>query len=372
MDKGEKKMLSNIDWSSIVELLKSGNLCGWWKSSNGGPYLQEFERRFADYIGVNHAIGVSSGSASIYVALRACGIEEDDLVAVSPYTHIGSLAPITLAGAIPVFIDVDEHGNIDPKGTQKCLLKNPVKAVIAAHEIGLPCELDEFPRSIPIVEDCSQALGAGYKGRKVGSVGDVGCFSVGGDMTKTISTGEGGMIVTDDDRIAEICRNVRNHGEKNGANYPCFNFRMSDLQAAVGLLQMDSLASQVDWQSRNAEFIASVLPDCLEFPELPTYMKPANYIVGCHFLSNKAGMSRNSFLEAVKKKGLDTGRPRKTIGAGYSQLLYEVPFYKRFARKCPAAEKLRDKSVWIDWHRYPITREEISNHLISGLKEILR
>lgn len=365
-------MFSNIDWSSIVQLLKSGNLCGWWKSPNGGPYLQEFERRFAEYNGVKHAIGVSSGSASIYVALRACGIKEDDLVAVSPYTHIGSLAPIILAGAIPIFIDVDEHGNIDPEDTQKCLLKNPIKAIIAAHQIGVPCELDELPRSTPLIEDCSQALGAEYKGRKAGNIGDVGCFSLGGDMTKTISTGEGGMIVTDDDRVAEICRHIRNHGEKNGVNYQCFNFRMPDLLAAVGLIQMDSLQFQVDWQTRNAEFIISALPDCLEFSELPSHIKPAYYIIGTRFLCKKAGRSRNSFLESLRAKGIDKGIPRKTIGTGYSELLYELPFYKRFARKCPVAEKLRDESVWIDWHRHPITREEISDQLISALKESTR
>lgn len=365
-------ILGDIDLSSIIELLKSGHLCGWWKSPNGGPYLQEFERRFAEYNGVKHAISVSNGSASIYVALRACGIEENDLIAVSPYTHIGSLAPITLAGATPIFIDVDEHGNIDPEDTQKCLLKNPIKAIIAAHQIGLPCELDELPHSVPIIEDCSQALGAEYKGRKVSSIGDVGCFSLGGDMTKTISTGEGGMIVTDNDRIAEICRNIRNHGEKNGADYSCFNFRMSDLQAAVGLVQMDSMQFQIDWQTRNAEFIISALPDFLEFSEPPSHIKPAYYIIGTRFLCKKAGRSRNSFLEALRAKGIDQGIPRKTIGTGYSELLYEIPFYKRFARKCPVAEKLRDESVWIDWHRYPVTREEISDQLISALKESAR
>jgi perosamine synthetase len=334
--------------------------------------LLEFERKFAEYIGAKHAIAVSNGSASIYVALRACGIGQGDLVAVSPYTHIGSVAPILLAGAVPMFNDVDKQGNINPKELQKSLRKNPLKGIVAAHQLGMPCELDEFPSGVPIIEDCSQALGAEYKGQKVGRVGVVGCFSLGGDMTKMISTGEGGMIVTNDDRIAEKCRNIRNHGEKNGANYLCFNFRMSDLQAAVGLLQMDSLQFQVDWQIRNAKFIASVLPDCLELPQPPSYMKSACYIIGCRFLDEKAGMSRDSFLEALKMKGLDNGIPRRTIGGGYSGLLYELPFYQRFARKCPTAEKLRDESIWIDWHRYPITSEEISDHLISGLKEIIR
>lgn len=361
-------MFSEIDWSSIIELLKTGNLCGWWRSPNGGPYLQEFERRFSEYNSVKHAIAVSSGSVSIYAALRACGIKQKDTVAISPYTHIGSLAPVILAGAIPIFIDVDEHGNIDPEDTRRAFLRNPIKAVIAAHQLGQPCELEELPRSVPIIEDCSHALGAKYRGRKVGSIGDAGCFSLGGDMTKTLSTGEGGIIVTDDDRIAEMCRNIRNHGDKDGVHYPCFNFRMSDLQAATGLLQMDSVQFQVDWQTRNARYMISNLPDCMEFSEPPRHTIPAYYIIGTRLLPKKTNRSRKSLLEALNAKGVDKGRPRRTIGAGYSRLLYELPFYKRFARKCPVAEKLRDESVWIDWHRYPVTRKEISHQLLPALK----
>jgi len=364
-------MSERIDWSPVVGLLKSGRTSGWWKSLNGGPYIQKFENKFAEYVGVNHAISVSNGSASIYVALRACGIGKGDLVAVSPYTHIGSLAPIVLAGAIPVFIDVDQYGNINTKEVQTFSQNSPLKAVVAAHQIGQPCEMDEIPDSLYVIEDCSQALGAEYRGQKVGSIGDVACFSIGGDLTKMISTGEGGMIVTNNNEIAEKCKKIRNHGEKNGANYLCFNFRMSELEAAIGFLQMDNLQFEIDWTIQNAKFIISNLPNYLKFLLPPSYTKPSYYIIGCHFLSDKACISRNSFLDAVKIKGLDFGEPRRTIGAGYSKLLYEIPFYKRFARKCPTAEGLRNEAIWIDWHRYPITREDISDYLLPGLRDIV-
>jgi perosamine synthetase len=364
-------MFGNKEFESVKELLKSGNLCGWWKNPNGGPYLQEFEKKFAEFIGVNHAIAVTNGSSAIYVSLKACDVGEGDSVAVCPYTHVGSVAPIRLAGGLPLYVDCDDYGNIDPK--QLSEEKSNIKAVIAAHQLGQPCEMEKISHEAGfqyVIEDCSQALGAMYKKKKVGSIGDIGCYSIGGDMTKTISIGEGGMIVTNDDKLVEKCRNIRNHGERDGADYQCFNFRISDLQASVGLLQMDNLQDQIDWQIENAKYLIKKLPDCLEFPEPPKYTSPAYYILGCNYQIPKTGMTRDQFLNKVKEKGFDGGLPRKNVGSGYSKLVSDIPFYKDAGKGFPKAEKKRDNSVWIDWHRYPRTKEEIDK-LLDALKEIV-
>jgi len=129
----------------IVSLLKSGKLCGYWHSFNGGENIQLFEKKFASYVGTKDAIAVSNGTTSIFVALLACGVKRGDVVAVSPYTHVGSVAPIVMAGAIPKFVDVDEFGNIDPNK-----IEGSVKAIVVAHQIGNSCDMDTLTK---IAED---------------------------------------------------------------------------------------------------------------------------------------------------------------------------------------------------------------------------
>ncbi len=217
-------MFSEKDLQPINELLKSSflssagdrDISGWFHNNEGGPYLRQFQEVFAGFCGAKHAFALSGGSASIYTALKACGVGRDDKVAVPSYAHIGSVAPIVLTGGEPVFVDVNERGNMDPEDLRR-VVKEDFKAVIVVHQLGLPCEMDaikDASKGLFIIEDASHALGAEYRGKKAGVLGDIGCFSVGGGKTKTIGTGEGGMIVTDDDELAEKCKNIRNHGDR--------------------------------------------------------------------------------------------------------------------------------------------------------------
>jgi len=365
-------MLNDSDMAAINELLKR-DFSGWFKSNDGGPYMQEFEKQYAAFLGAKHGVAVSSGSSSLFTALKACDVDQGDFVAVPAYTHVGSVAPILLAGAKPLFVDVNEYGNMDPEDLRKITSVMRVKAVIVVHQLGLPCEMDpikEYSQGAYVIEDASHALGSKYKGVKAGCLGHIGCFSIGGGRTKTIVTGEGGMITVSDEKLYEKCKNMRNHGDRmTDVDYFCFNFRMSELNALVGLLQMDKLQYLIDWQTNNAKYLISKLPTYLEVPKPPPYMETAHYIVGCRFNAEKAEMTRNEFIDKVIAKGFEGGIPRKNVGKGYAKLLTEVKFYKRFYRKLPMSEKLRDESVWIDWHRYPRTREEI-DQLIKVFKEI--
>jgi len=365
-------VFSDADLFAITELLK-GDFSGWFKSNDGGAYLRELERKFAGFLGAKHAVAVSSGSAAIYIALKAVGVGRDDYVAVPSYTHIGSVAPIILAGAKPLFVDVDQYGNLSPEDLRTVVSVLNVKAVIVVHQLGLPCEMDQIKEVSDgafIIEDASHALGAEYKGMKAGVLTDVGCFSIGGGRTKTIGTGEGGMIVVNDDKLAERCKNMRNHGDRvTDCDYFCFNFRMSELNALVGLLQMDKLQFLIDWQIKNAKYLIANLPEYLEVPAPPSYVKTIYYIVGCHFSQTRAGMSRDDFLKKVIEKGYEGGIPRKNVGRGYAKLISDVKFYTRYHRSLPMSEKLRDEAVWIDWHRYPRTKDEI-DELLNAFREI--
>jgi perosamine synthetase len=367
------------EWQWRVELRRTDgategcnfeDISGWFKNNEGGPYVKRFEKEFASFLGATYALTTSSGSAAIYVALKACGINnENDFVAVPTYTHIGSVAPIILAGGTPVFIDSDKYGNISVEDLGR-YSRNFFKAIITVHQLGIPCDIDEIKNKHDalIIEDASHALGSLYKGTPCGLLGDIGCFSIGGGRTKTIGTGEGGMIVTNNSSLAEKCKNIRNHGDRNfDVDYFCFNFRMSDLNAAVGLMQMDKLDYLLQWQIHRALYIRYNLPSYLEPTPIPDYASTCHYIIGCHFNREKAGMTREQFLE--KMKPFQVG-PRKYVGPGYSKLISDVKFYSRFTHmNFPIAEKLRDESVWIDYHRFPRTKEEI-DMLLKVLKEL--
>jgi perosamine synthetase len=373
-----EKML--IDWDWVVERLRGQDISSWFGSATGGKYLQEFQTKFAEYCGVKHGIAVSSGSASIYVALRACGVGRGDFVAVPAYTHIGSVAPIVLAGAKPLFIDSDKYGNLSPSDLEKAVQhKRNLRAVVPVHLLGVPCEMQEinevvndYSERVFIIEDASHALGSEYKGKRCGSLGDIGCFSIGGGRTKTIGTGEGGMIVVNDDDLAEKCRNIRNHGDRyTDVDYLCFNFRMSELNATVGLSQMPKLDMLVDWQIKKAEYLLAKLPSFLTVPEPPAHVKSTRYLLGCAYKGER--LSRDEFvfrlIEALNKKGIENGVPRRNVSKGQAKLIENVRFYQRFKRPCPFAQSLVDHSFWIDWHRYPRTEEEI-DELVETIGEI--
>lgn len=353
-------MYSDNEIKVIGNLLNNGDISGWFKSHDGGNFLQAFQKRFADFCGTSHAFAVSSGSASIYVALRSVGVGEGDYVLVSPYTHIGTVAPIILCGARPLFVDTDSYGNIDPRcmeETAKHTMK--AKAVIAVHICGMPCDMDGINdvakmHNLWVIEDASHALGAKWKGIKAGNLGDIGCFSVGGGRTKTIGTGEGGVVTTNNADLAAKIRNIRNHGDRvDDCPYFCFNFRLSDLQALIGLIQMMNVQTMIDWQVRNAEHIIKHLPDYLHVYDPPEHAEPVHYMVDCRFHDEMHGRDRSDFLKFLNNVGLGCGVPRRNIGAGFSKLISDIRYYKSYAVAVPNAEKVRDSSIWIDWHRPP-------------------
>lgn len=356
-------MFKDVDVGPVVELLQNHDISGWFGNNEGGDYLRLFQQCFAAYCDSAHAYTTSSGTAAIYVALRACGVGRGDSVIVPSFTHIGSVAPIVLAGAKPVFIDVDIHGTLDPK----MMDMHYAKAVIAVHMLGMPCDMDEIKKRFGgfIIEDASHALGAEYKGKKAGTLGDIGCFSIGGGRTKTIACGEGGMITTNDDSLAEKCKNIRNHGDRvTDVDYPCFNFRMSELNALVGLLQMPRLQMLNKWQLDNADYFMQRLPAFLQVLKAPSYAKTVRYMISCLFDDEIAGFSRNIFLRRLVDQKWNGGVPRKNIGGAWGKLVSDIKYYHKYAReRLPMSEKLRDESVWIDYHRFPRTKEEIDKLL---------
>jgi perosamine synthetase len=218
-----------------------------WISSKG-RFIGEFERRFAGFVGTRHAIAVSNGTVALHLALAALGIGPGDEVIVPTLTYIASVSTIEHVGARPVFVDSEPEGwQLDPADVRRKVTPR-TKAIVAVHLYGRPCDMASL-RSIAdehglrIVEDCAEAIGTRREGRHAGTFGDFGTFSFYGN--KTITTGEGGMVVTGDDGLADLARRLRGQGLAKDREYwhdlIGFNFRMTNICAAIGCAQMDGI-----------------------------------------------------------------------------------------------------------------------------------
>ena len=202
--------ITEEDIQAVVEVVKSGRLAL-------GPKIEEFERLMADYIGVKYAVAVSSGTAALHLIIKALGIGEGDEVLVPSFTFVASVNAILYERAIPVFVDINpETYTLDPKDLEKKITSR-TKAIMVVDIFGHPAEWDEILEiaqkyNLKVIDDSCEALGAEYKGKKIGTFGDASAFAF--YPNKQITTGEGGIIVTNDTKIAELCRSMRNQGRK--------------------------------------------------------------------------------------------------------------------------------------------------------------
>ena len=226
----------------VMECLDSS-----WISSKG-EYVGRFEKAFANYIGTEYATSVTNGTVALHLALLALGIGPGDEVIVPAFTYIASVNVITFVGAIPVFVDsVRDSWQMDPQDVKK-KITDKTKAVIAVHLYGHPCEMDAVcevcrEHNLFLIEDCAEAIGSEYQGRKVGTFGDMACFSFFGN--KTMTTGEGGMILTDDKTLIERAARIKDQGLAKDREYwhdiIGYNFRMTNIQAAIGYAQLENV-----------------------------------------------------------------------------------------------------------------------------------
>lgn len=225
----------------VLDVMKSGMLAG-------GTIVKEFERQFAEYIGVKHAIAVSSGTCALHTAYSTLGFGPGDEIITTPFTFVATIDMIKAVGATPVYVDIKDDFNIDEKLIEKAITEK-TKAIVPVHLFGKPCNMDVIMKiakkhKLKVVEDSAQAPGAEFKGKKTGSFGDISIFSF--YATKPMTCGEGGMCVTNDDKLAEQMRLFRNHG-MNGLNYDYsmvgYNYNMTNLAAAIGIAQLNKLES---------------------------------------------------------------------------------------------------------------------------------
>lgn len=340
--------------AAVQSVLDSGNLSqflgAWGPDFLGGPVVRKFEAEWADAIGVARAITVNSNTSGLFAAMGALDIGPGDEVIVSPYTMSASAIAPMVYGAVPVFADVHpDTFCLDPKSVEARITPR-TRAIIVVHIMGHPADMDAImaiakKHGIRVVEDAAQAPMGKYKGRFVGGIGDIGVFSL--NYHKHIHTGEGGVITTNDTDLARRLELVRNHGETSieaiGASELSgivgFNYRMTEMEAAIGREQLRKLPRLLEERVANVSFLVdrlSGLPGLTPQRLLDDGSVHAFYVHAIKVDTKKLGVSRDRIAAALRAE-LPSAVLRETtplIGAGYVRPLYLQPIYQRRAARC--------------------------------------
>ena len=387
---------------AVMEVLESGQLSTFSASRQGflgGQKIQAFEAAFAEYHGVQHAIAVNSATSGLHAAVAACDIGPGDEVIVPPYTFTATATAVLHHNAIPVFVDVDPVSFcLDPKRLEAAITPR-TKAVIPVHLLGHPADMDAIlaiarRHGLKVIEDCAQAPGARYKGRLVGTIGDCGVFSF--QETKNMATGEGGMIITNDPELAERARMVRNHGEAVIAGEPRkyltstigWNYRMTEIEAAIGLVQLQKLESLNRARQELAGYLLDSLPvhPTLTYPLGSPLIDHVYHVFGMRYDERDLGVPRARFIEALGAEGIP-------MGSGYPRPLYHNPLFQdrlaygkhgcpftchlyggvvSYAKGlCPVAEDLCARSaLWTFVVRPPATTQDMHDIVVAFEKVI--
>jgi perosamine synthetase len=295
-----KPFIGDEEKQNVLEVLESGMLAQ-------GPRVAELEKKFASLCGVKHAVATSSGTTALHIALLAHGIGPGDEVITTPFTFIASANSILYTGARPVFVDIEEETfNIDPAQIEKAVTPR-TKAILPVHLYGYVCDMGAINKiaeehNLVVIEDACQAVGAENQGQVSGSFG-TGTFSL--YATKNIMSGEGGIITTNDDAIAEQCKLIRSHGMKVRYYHDMlgYNFRMSDLHAAIGLAQFDRLVSFNEKRQYNAQYLNENLKTVVVPKVKPGY----KHVWHQYTIRVDGGRDRDAAIEKLNKAGIGTG-----------------------------------------------------------------
>ena len=353
-----KPIIGEEEIENVVEVLKSGMIAQ-------GPKVAEFEEKFAEWVGAKYGIAVNSGTAALHVALLSCGIGKGDEVITTPFTFIASGNSIVYTGAKPVFADIDlKTYTIDPNSIEDMITEN-TKAILPVQLYGQSADMDEIneiakKHDLLVIEDAAQAHGATFKGNKVGSLGDMACFSF--YPTKNMTTSEGGIITTDDEKLAENARMFRAHGASIRYHHDAigYNFRMTDISAAIGLAQLNNIDMFNDKRIENAAYLNEGLKD-VDGVVTPYCVPESKHVYHQYTIRVEKG-NRDEWVNSINECGVGTG-------IHYPIPLYNQPIYKElgFEGDCPNAELAADNVISLPVHP-SLTKEDL-DLVIEAVKD---
>lgn len=327
-----------------------------------GTVVKEFECEFAAFVGASDGIATTSGTTALEVAIRAAGLGIGDKILTTPFSFIASTNAIVYSGATPVFADIDSNTyNIDPEQIEKKLIQEPgIKALLIVHLFGCPCDMDRISSIVKkynliLIEDCAQAHGATWNGKHVGSFGDVSAFSF--YPTKNMTTGEGGMVITSNSVIAENARLLINHGMKIRYHHEIvgYNYRMTNIAAAIGLCQLKKLPVMNLKRIQNAKFYNENINNIkIELPKIVE-----GHVFHQYTVKVENGM-RDEFTKHLEK--MEIG-----FGIFYPLSIPEQSCYSNsnFDLKYPVTDNVKMRVVSIPVH--PLLTQEDLNKVVKAL-----
>lgn len=353
-----KPDISNDEIKAVIDTMKSG-----WVTQ--GKKVEQLERSFAKYCGVNYGVAVNSGTAALHIALASLGVKGGDEIITTPLSCVATTNPILYLNAKPVFVDVDsETLNLNPGLIEK-KITHKTKAILPVHLFGHPVDFDPMAEiaekhSLPIIEDAAQAHGAKYKGKKVGAFGNISCFSF--YIDKGITTVEGGIALTNDLELAEKMRLLRSFGMRKEKKFyhPIlgYNYKMSDIHAAIGLVQLEKLDSYIQRRRRNIEYLkAQISNSNMKLPGEQSYAFNVYYVA--HVITKKGKDKIVGFLE---RNGIET-RPLLSY-------IPEQPPYEKYGHNsgdCKIALNAHQKGFYVS--NSPLLSENELDYLASMLNK---
>ncbi|MEM0076360.1 MAG: DegT/DnrJ/EryC1/StrS family aminotransferase [Thermoproteota archaeon] len=374
-----RPIIDEEEIKAVEEVLRSRNL-----SSLAGDKTKKFEEEFAKYIGTKFAIATSNGTTALHTALASAGVKAGDEVIVPPFTFVATATSVLHQDAIPVFADIDkETFTITPEDIKRKITQK-TKAIIVVHLFGHPAEMDEImeiakEKNLIVIEDCAQAIGAEYKGKKVGSIGHISAFSF--YATKNMMTGEGGMVLTNDEKIANKARLIRHHGQASTYHYEIlgYNYRITEMQAAIGLVQLRKLETFNNIRRKHAKIYYDELKGIkgLELPVEKLYAKHVFHLYTIK-LTEETKVSRDEFVKYLRAENVPAGvfYPTSLHLEPLFQNLYErgkgLDFYKNISYKVgdfPVSEDISRRvfSLYTD----PILTDNEIITISSAVKKVI-
>ena len=354
---------------AVVEVLKSGILT---EKSGRGPRVLQFEKEFAKFVGAKHAVAVSSGTAALHASLLAAGIQPGDEVVVPSFTFSATAGAVVLAGGKLAFADIDADTYCITRESIEAVLTRATKAIMPVHMYGLCADMDPITelahnRGIVVIEDAAHAHGAEYNGRKAGSLGDAACFSF--YPGKNMTTGEGGMITTSDDDLAEQLKRIRTHGEERPywVARQGHNYRMPEMAAAIGAVQLRRLPGFLQDRRKNAEYLTEKLGVLgkLVMPKEPAGRRHAWYLFTARLRVANAG-KRNKLVEKLRSKNIG-------CSVYYESPVHMFPYYRdlQSTRRSPLPETERACRQVFSLPVHPMLKQTELQYVTDSVKRAI-